>query len=288
MFASPGPCLRHRLALVLTSLAISPIVVLADERAPVTSATPPSPVRAFFEEAAAANQVSVVGDEGATSEPRIALRWANNTRGTETGMTVLYVVRGVPVAACCMYPWRDQLSQEIDSVARGPLELRQNGELKWKPATPGIEFAPIAGAETPATTRPARLRQIKQLASRFTSTLLRWKDDSSDRETLRMLPQPLYRYEPQPGNLIEDGAVFAFVQGTDPESLLLIESHRVDGAARWEFGFVRRTTGEVDGRLDGKIVWHVDPNPPADDPAGIHVSLSRPLPPDVVRELQSP
>ena len=58
--------------------------------------------------------------------------------------------------------------------------------------------------------------------------MLGWKADSTDREELRLLPKPLYRYEPKAGPVI-DGAVFAFVMGTDPESLLLIEAVKSGG-----------------------------------------------------------
>ena len=37
-----------------------------------------------------------------------------------------------------------------------------------------------------------------------------------------------------------DGAVFAFVQGTDPEAVLLIEAVRRDDRTVWQYAFGRR------------------------------------------------
>ena len=41
-------------------------------------------------------------------------------------------------------------------------------------------------------------------------------------QRLRALPQPIYRYKVASSD--EDGAVFAYVSGTDPELLVVIES----------------------------------------------------------------
>src|SRR5688572_27190233 len=37
--------------------------------------------------------------------PQVALRWDNNTRGSELGLTVLYIGRGRAEAVACIYPW---------------------------------------------------------------------------------------------------------------------------------------------------------------------------------------
>ena len=53
-----------------------------------------------------------------------------------------------------------------------------------------------------------------------------------DLKELRLLPQPLYRYEPNDGDSpMVDGAVFGYVWtiGTDPEVLLVVEARRAGG-----------------------------------------------------------
>jgi hypothetical protein len=119
---------------------------------------------------------------------------------------------------------------------------------------------------------------MKLLAGRFESTMLGWRADTNDQEKLRLLPRPIYRYDPDPGPVV-DGAVFAFVQGTDPESLLLIELVQEGSRQRWVSAFARRTAGRLEGRLDGKVVWTAPLNPEYKDPRGPHFTVHIPLGP---------
>lgn len=53
--------------------------------------------------------------------------------------------------------------------------------------------------------------------------------------------------------------MFAFVQGTDPEMLLLLEAVAEDDRPpRWQYAFARATTGGLEVQLDGKLVWNVE------------------------------
>jgi hypothetical protein len=76
-----------------------------------------------------------------------------------------------------------------------------------------------------------------------------------DRE-MRLLAQPIYRYENTKGDLI-DGGLFVFVQVTDPEVFLLIEARRPrEGAPVWLFGATRMHG--IDLRLNhrGRPIWN--------------------------------
>jgi hypothetical protein len=203
-----------------------------------------------------------------------ALRWSNNTRGTENAVTVLYVDKGRPFAAACLFPFDRGMIHDFQSLSRDgdKIVARRDGVAVWQPERAGVEFAPISDAPRPADSRAGRLRQIKQLAERFQSTMLGWKAESNDQEKLRLLNQPLFRYEPEAEPVI-DGAVFAFVQGTDPESLLLIELVEEDTRQTWVYAFARRTAGKLEGRLDDKIVWTAPLNPEYKDPRGPHFTV---------------
>lgn len=74
---------------------------------------------------------------------------------------------------------------------------------------------------------------------------------------LRLLPRPLFRYEADEAEGIVDGGLFAFVQGTDPQSLLVIEARTDRGTASWHFAFARLASGAVAGRLDDREVFSV-------------------------------
>jgi hypothetical protein len=175
----------------------------------------------------------------------------------------------------------------MESLSRGRIVARQAGALVWQPQEPGVKFAPIPDAPPPADTPAQRLRQMKSLSEQFQSAMLGWKADSTDREELRLLPRPLYRYEPEAGQVM-DGAVFAFVMGTDPESLLLIEAVKRGDAATWEFAFARRTSGELEGRHREKVVWHAARYPDSRNSASPHFSIGSPIPPELLPRTDSP
>ena len=73
---------------------------------------------------------------------------------------------------------------------------------------------------------------------------------------MRMLTQPIYRYSSAAAEVV-DGAMFVFVEGTDPEAFLLFEAA---GAAEpvWRYAFARMNLVEFWGRHKNEVVWHVD------------------------------
>lgn len=210
------------------------------------------------------------------------LRWDNNSRGSESGLTAVYVRHGRPEAVVCVYPWSGRLVHDFGSLSRERVAGRHENQVFWETDRPGVEFRPIPDAEPPAQSRAARLRQLKQLArTRFAGTLVGWKADDSDRQELRLLPRPLYRYEPSTEGTL-DGAVFAFAMGVDPELLLLLEAVSDSSGPHWEYAFVRRTSGELQGRLDQSVVWTAERFPRGDDPHGLLRGVTRPLPEDLL------
>jgi hypothetical protein len=161
---------------------------------------------------------------------------------------------------------------------------RKEDAVVRQPQSAGVEFATIPEAPAPDDGRNPRLRQMKMLAEQFQATMCGWKADSTDREELRLLTKPLYRYEVKDGPVI-DGAVFAFVMGTDPEVLLLIEAVKAGDKATWQFAFARRTSGALEGRWKESVVWEADRNPVQRDPQLPHFTIGTPLPP-VIRALE--
>ena len=134
-------------------------------------------------------------------------------------------------------------------------------------------------------TSEPKIDQMKEMVKSFSSTMLGWNANKTDRELLRLLPRPLYRYENTRGDII-DGSVFAFVQGTDPESLLLLEATKTRDKSKWEYAFVRRTSGELEGRFKDEVVWHAERHPDNTDIRSTYRSLSRPIPPDVLESIK--
>jgi hypothetical protein len=79
------------------------------------------------------------------------------------------------------------------------------------------------------------------------------------------LPKPLYHAQPgkvhNPESEWIDTGVFGFVQGTDPEAILLLETVRRDGRPLWQYAFARATAGGLEARLDKAVVWSVEFQP---------------------------
>lgn len=192
------------------------------------------------------------------------LRWANYTRfdtlKVRDAATYIWTAQGRPEVVVCAFPIPETVPiilLDFGSLSRHGLIAERNGQRVWYPKEPGVKFQPVPGAPAPAESAAVRLRQIKSLARGFTSTLVQWRDDASDRERLRMLPQPVYRYEEGKNPDVLDGAMFFFVQGTDPESLLLLEAVRAGPGYQWQFAFARRSSGALMAQYQQKTVWRV-------------------------------
>ena len=74
------------------------------------------------------------------------------------------------------------------------------------------------------------------------------------KQELRLLTQPIYRY---PDSADSDGGVFAFVQTTDPEILLLLRANMTDSNPQWEFAAARMTIVHCVITVDNKVLWSV-------------------------------
>jgi hypothetical protein len=244
-----------------------------------TAAAPSEPktLRELIDSSLAWYDVFPSAEATEPAEAIAVLRWANNQRGSQDGVTVLFVHGGRPLAAACIYPWAMRLEHDFESLSRDNILAKRDDAVIWQPQEAGVKFADVPSAPIPDDSRPQRLRQMKTLAEKFQATLLGWKRDNSDREELRLLTRPLYRYDPKAGPVI-DGAVFAFAMGTDPEVLLLIEAVKEGDKARWQYAFARRTSGELEGRLGDQVVWQAARFPTQIDPRLPHFTRGTPLP----------
>ncbi len=217
--------------------------------------------------------------EGSTDsmKPLVIMRWPNNIRGSGDGATVVWVANGRPEAVAAIYPWKDLFCHEFDSLSRGTIVAKHKKQIVWQPTEAGLKFRAIPDAPMPARSTAARLRQMKTIAKQFRSTLLGWKTDNSQREELRLLPRPIYRYKIEDPDELLDGALFAFVSGTDPESILVIEAFRVEGKYQWQSAFVRRSSGALEGRFRDTLVWTAKRHPPQKNTHSTHMAFSRNL-----------
>ena len=162
------------------------------------------------------------------------------------------------------------------SLSTGLVAAEGEGGWQWTPTQAGVQFKPLPDAPAPAEKAPARLRQMKEFARRFTAHQF-W-DPNNQRTELRLLGQPIHRYT-EPKRELLDGAVFAFCHDTDPEVILLIEAVQQGPAARtWRFGAARLASAELHLELDGRDVWQVPRAPGVvGDPSDPYWLFTRPM-----------
>ena len=212
----------------------------------------------------------------------VVMRWGNQERGNKDegyGRTVIWTHLGRPEAIAAVYTWAGELKHEFSTLSRG-LDLRAESELiggSWQPAKQYLKFDPVPEAMKPSASSRIRLLQMKKLARDFSATLTGWRGDNSDRQELRMLPTPLKTYEVRdPESKVKGGAIFAFVQGTDPECVLVLESVQHEGGLRWEYALIRRTSGGLAARWKSKVVWQA-PKHPRRTPQSANYTIGSPL-----------
>ncbi|RCS43546.1 hypothetical protein DTL42_18795 [Bremerella cremea] len=194
------------------------------------------------------------GDEKLELVKQPLLNWSNPERRTPAGAVYIWILDGRPEVALSLYPNNGVIDQEFQSLSRHPLIAKQEGLVVWHPRQPGLEMKPLESEMKPAGSKPARLRQMRALAREFTCKLA----PPGKSIPARMLPAPLFRYASEKSGVI-DGALFAFVQGTDPEVLLLIEAVTDDqGQPAWQYGLARMSMVPMEVLHHDDSVWEVD------------------------------
>jgi hypothetical protein len=150
-----------------------------------------------------------------------------------------------------------RLIHELHSLSTTVLDVERDGPNGWKPLRPGIEPKPIPDAPSPARSAPQRLAQMRALTREFAASAV---DYQGRRWELRLLPQPLYRFESTDPDVL-DGAVFAMVSsaGTDPELIMVLEARRPEGdtsaSPTWQFGVARFSDMALSVKLKNQVVY---------------------------------
>jgi hypothetical protein len=184
--------------------------------------------------------------------PEPVLRWWQPVRGGDDGALYLWVRAGRPVVAVTFFTfkWPDgnrAIVHERHSLALEPLEAAWRDNSVWQTSKPGLTFKPVPDAPVPAGTAAARSRQMQALVREFSANTI---DSKTSKWPLRPLAKPLYRYEGK-----NDGALFALVQGTDPEAFILLEERGEGKDARWEYAVARFTDLEIHVRFQTHEVF---------------------------------
>jgi hypothetical protein len=187
------------------------------------------------------------------------LRWTNPFAGRVYGNTYIWLQKGRPVAAGCMFryfePYRS-FNGELATLSGTKLVAKRDKKLVWQPKTEW-KWHPVPGAPAPAATAAQRLLQMRVLAGEFAVEILDTRNlIRGEEQTPRLLPKPLYRYNAEQTKTL-DGGLYAFVVGTDPELLLLLECDTAAAKPAWRFGVGRMNRYRIQLKRKGETVWEV-------------------------------
>ena len=189
--------------------------------------------------------------------PEPILRWSNPTVGKVFGEVFVWTDNGRPAAIGSWYRWFSPdwgRTFEVCSLTGGRVTGRINEIEFWNTAKSGLTLKPLVEADAPAKTPATRLVQMRRLAGDFAAHLADTRgNDAGVKRQLRLLPQPVFRYlAPKAGSTYLDGALFAFVEGTDPEVFLVLEA---TDEVTWEYGLVRMNSDALRITFREKDVW---------------------------------
>ncbi|MGH7138224.1 MAG: hypothetical protein ACREHD_20930 [Pirellulales bacterium] len=192
------------------------------------------------------------------------LAFGDSTRATSQGSLWAWSQRRAdqarPVLFLELYQiggFEGQWFHAVSLASEPNVALDAPGAPRWQPQTTDFRVAPLKDAPSPAAKESGRLRQMRDVARRFTAHEF-WHPDNS-RHELRVLPQPIHRYS-DPEEKVQDGAVFAIVHGTNPEAVVLIEILDLSvgtgsaGRGHWQYAVLRSSDAEGHVELDGKEV----------------------------------
>lgn len=198
-----------------------------------------------------------------TAEP--VLRFSNPVRNSFSDGTIFLWLDGKRPAAAASLSIRGNAGffREFSSLSPDGLRCRLREAEIWSPRAGSVKAQVLQNAPTPAASAALRQAQMRRLAARF---VVRMHGEGDQPQELRLLAQPLYRYVGEQAGVL-DGALFAFVETTDPEALLVIEARRAgySDATSWWYTWARMTSRPLtahdrppESSDAGREVWSVD------------------------------
>jgi hypothetical protein len=192
--------------------------------------------------------------------PEPVLRWSNPAAGRVYGSVFVWTAGGRPVAVASIYRWFSPYTQrtaEFVSLSPVALSAERQHRKQWSPPAGKVTFQPIPGAPVPDESSKKRLAQMRSLAREFVPELVdRRVVVEGTEQQLRLLDQPVYKYGAGDGGLLE-GGLFAFVVGTDPEVVLMIEAREGEEGRAWHYALARMNRDAMRVRHKDREVWSV-------------------------------
>ena len=188
-------------------------------------------------------------------------KWSQPVRGGSHGSVYLWTLEKRPAVIGCFFIWPNGeqfgLTHELQSLRPEPVRAQASGAT-WKrdwDARDGIEWLELSGDRSLQDQRFG-FRQLARAIS------VQSRNADGKPTDLRLLARPLYRYE-----LTDEaktrGALFGFVDGTDLEAVVIVESQATesDGTAlpdgKWRCAFGRLSDYALRGAYEEREIWSV-------------------------------
>ncbi|WP_372895359.1 hypothetical protein [Stieleria sp.] len=135
-----------------------------------------------------------------------------------------------------------------------PMSVGRAPRKRWMPEVDTLELKTVPSGPAISADAGRRLVQMRGMARQFKAEMIH----NGQTNHLRLLPQPLFRYEDSTAEF--DGALFAFVwdNGTDPELLLRFEIQREGDKSVWTYQAVRFTWRQLRLLHRGETVWQAE------------------------------
>jgi hypothetical protein len=193
-------------------------------------------------------------------DPKPILRWTNPATGRMHGEIYVWTADGRPESIMSLYKvWEPKwgFAGEFQSLSLTRLVAKRDQSIVWKSDQPGITFSTVPDAPAVAETPARRLRQMRAMANDFTAVLTDYRQNAKgERQELRLLTNAVYRYSSLESD-VADGAMFAFVLGTDADVFLLLEARGAKDASRWQYALGRLNCDELTAFWKEREVWRV-------------------------------
>ncbi len=243
-------------ALTLSVLPVLCLAAWADDKPPPREPDEKSPLREQYRLAAKKYEFFLDQDRKVPLEfePKPIFYWSSDNDWS--GDLFVWTARGRPHVIGCVLssptkPDRTAIHEfhTLSPEPLGPAEMA--AKYRWEPEA-GVKFQRYDGK--PAETAAGRLPQMRAISRELKAFM-----QADGKYELRLLPQPLMRYQPAEGDAV-DGALFGWVwegRGTDPEALLAVECHRTKEGPEWRYAPLRFTTRELWVKHGDKEVWRV-------------------------------
>jgi hypothetical protein len=183
------------------------------------------------------------------SEPRLLMHTYDPERGSAGDHAQSAAIwawgTGRPVAITVFWRWQQREGWGNSFISTSPGKVAAICENRtWNPEEPGLQFARLEDAPTPADSLEDRTFQMSQIARRFSG-----REFVGNRSLdLRILSGPMHRYQTDGVT----GAIFGLARNESPYAFLFLEavSDPIE-PSYWRYGWIKGTSSPVTVQLDG-------------------------------------